>query len=224
MCASLAGCANLMDGLDDEYKDEVSYSSQGKAYSSGSMNFLSKENTQFNPLIGKNIYVSLKDIEFDFDFVEDDCFISLEGMYGYDGESEHQPTANYLTYPDGTKTKLCPNLLCQMSNSEKCSHVNLMGGILDGRYIYYIGKYNNGRTDKVNTKTKTSLDYSNYLMRYDIAENENQCVAELPWYASIACAAFGCLYIFRDEPTGEGLNSGNRTTLIYDMKTCVLPN
>ncbi len=218
MCVTLYGCAERMDGLEDEFRDMKTFSSQNKAYVSGFMNFLSKSDTQKKPLINKGRYCSVKDIEFDLDFVPDDRFISCEDMYGAADGYIRNPSANYLTSPDGTRMKLCPNLICRESNSEKCKHVNLMGGIVDGRYVYYIGKYNNGRSKKVNRTTKTSLDYSNYLMRYDIAENENQCVAELPWYASIACAAYGCLYIFQDEPAGESLNSRNRCTLIYDMK------
>lgn len=222
VCLAFTGCANSFNNEDEEKELEYKTFTGGKSYSGGFLNFINKDDTKKNTLIKNSELSDFEDINFIMDYIEDDRFISCDEYYGAEADgADRSPRGSFLTYPDGTKEKICTDAACRNDPDAYCTHVNLVGGIVDGNYVYYMGKFNNGRIE--NELTGSSLDYSNYLMRYNLVENVNEVIMELPWYASIVYSAYGCLYINVDQlmPGAETVNSRARTTVIYDKEQCI---
>lgn len=220
LCVFCFGCANSEVNSDDKNSGETRVYSNKVSFDGGFFNFVSKKDTQKNPLIKNSKFCSIDDIVFIPDYIEDERFISCEEYYNSGDERYlRMPSGNYLTYPDGTKEKICMDDYCRNHPEEYCSHLNLMGGKVDGNYVYYMGKYNNGRKTKTDDSF-TSLDYSNYLMRYDLVENVSEVVMELPYYAGIVLSANGCLYIDVNvlADAAESLNHRKTSTVIYDKR------
>ena len=220
LCVFCFGCANSEINSDDKNSGETRVYSNKLSFDGGFFNFVSKKDTQKNPLIKNSKFCSIEDIVFIPDYIEDERFISCEEYYNSGDERYlRMPSGNYLTYPDGTKEKICMDAYCRNNPEEYCSHLNLMGGKVDGNYVYYMGKYNNGRKTK-SDGSFTSLDYSNYLMRYDLVENVSEVVMELPYYAGIVLSANGCLYIDVNvlADGAESVSYRKISTVIYDKR------
>lgn len=220
LCAFLSGCANSVINSDDRTSEKPRIYSNNVVFDGGFLNFISKKDSEKSTLIKNSKLSSIDDIEFIVDYIEDERFISCEEYYNSGDEKYlRMPSGNYLTYPDGTKEKICTDAYCRSNPDEYCTHVNLMGGVVDGNYVYYIGKYNNGRKTKTDDSF-TSLDYSNYLMRYNLVENVNEVVMELPYYAGIVLSAHGCLYINVDvlADGAESVSYRKISTVIYDKR------
>lgn len=220
MCVLLCGCANSEINSDDKGMVETRTYANSVSFDGGFYNFITKEESKRKELVRDSRFCSIEDIEFIPDYIEDERFISCEEYYNSGDERYlRMPSGNYLTYPDGTKEKICPDEYCRNDPGEYCSHVNLIGGIVDGNYVYYIGKYNNGRKTK-SDGSFTSLDYSNYLMRYDLVDNVNEVVMELPYYAGIVLSANGCLYINVNvlADAADSVSHRKISTVIYDKR------
>lgn len=225
----LTGCANSFNNENESTESERVIYVPNTGYDYGYYNMVSKKTAQKKPLLMEGSYADVSEIEFDTDYIEDGRYIScdeyFENVYPDGTISSRYPNGNYLTNSDGERIKLCPDPVCRKNNDEYCSHVNLMGGYVDGNYVYYIGKYKNPNKKKnVTERTFTSLDYSCYLMRYDISENNEEVITELPYWSGLVFSAYGCIYIIVDEPANaaESLNSRSQRTLIYDKKQNIL--
>ena len=224
-----AGCANSFNNENENTESERVIYAPNTGHDYGYYNMVSKKTSQKNPILMKDNYSDVSEIEFDADYIEDGRYIScdeyFENVYPDGTVSSRYPNGNFLTNHDGERIKLCPDPVCRKNNDEYCSHVNLMGGFVDGNYVYYIGKYKNPRKKKnVTERTFTSLDYSCYFMRYNIPENNEEVITELPYWSGIAYSAFGCIYINVDElaNAAETVNLRARRTLIYDKKKNIL--
>ena len=225
----LTGCANSFNNENENTESERVIYAPNTGYDYGYYNMVSKKTSQKNPILMKDSYSDVSEIEFDADYIEDGRYIScdeyFENVYPDGTISSRYPNGNFLTNSDGERIKLCPDPVCRKNNDEYCSHVNLMGGFVDGNYVYYIGKYKNPNKKKnVTERTFTSLDYSCYFMRYNIPENNEEVITELPYWSGIAYSAFGCIYINVDElaNAAETVNVRAQRTLIYDKKQNIL--
>lgn len=189
-------------------------------YTSGSSIILDWDTVRQKPLIPYETFYELEDVEFqkfldfnDYYIDYDTLFIQTTEVSGGGIAHTALPNGNFLTDGESRK-KLCPDPVCREDETINCTHINLVGGHVWGNYVYYIGKY---KAEEQKSGQWTA-EYENYLLRYNIPENELELVARLPWYCSIVKAAYGVLYISYMEDIPNNLFAYRSHTLIYDCQ------
>lgn len=131
--------------------------------------------------------------------------IESEGFGIWDGV---YPKASYLTYPDGTKTKLCPIEYCREFESENCAEIDLSKGIVCGDWVYFLADNPNMGWTR-NPRRVDGIFEVWMLLRYSISDHIVEKVLDLPDMSYIATAHRGMIYI----------GCGDRTYVVDGVNT-----
>lgn len=102
--------------------------------------------------------------------------IESEGFGTWD---DIYPKGNFLTYPDGTKTKLCPVEYCREFESENCAEIDLSHGIVSGDWVYF-AEDNPNMGWNLNPRRSSTTFGVNMLLRYSIKDHTVEKVLDLP--------------------------------------------
>lgn len=223
---AVAACAErnkekTEEKIPEQYAEQTDSDAQNyNIYTSGSSIILDWDTVRQKPLISYETFYELEDVEFlkfldfnDYYIDYDTLFIQQTEVSGGGIANTALPNGNFLTNGESRK-KLCPDPVCREDETMNCTHINLVGGHVWGNYVYYIGKY---KAEEQKSDQWTA-EYENYLLRYNIPENELELVARLPWYCSIVKAAYGVLYISYMEDIPNNLFAYRSHMLIYDCE------
>lgn len=172
-------------------------------------------------LVSEEDFVTVDEIEFDPDEPTDGRFIS----YNYsrqvefisedtgDGYITSYPNVNYLTSPDGRRTKLCPYDDCREDTWEPCTHINLDGGWVLGDWVYFTGA--NRCIAAPNHPNRSDENNAvNMLLRYSLKEHRIEKLLDLPGTATPAFCAYGVLCLGVPDPL-----SGTRYFILVDKNS-----
>jgi len=131
--------------------------------------------------------------------------IESEGFGIWDG---FFPKASYLTYPDGTKTKLCPIEYCREFESENCAEIDLSRGIVAGDWVYF-AEDNPNMGWNLNPRRSSTTFSVNMLLRYSIKDHTVEKVLDLPDWPHELIEYRGVLYLRAGDYTYiiDGVNT-----------------
>lgn len=162
-------------------------------------------------LVSEEDFVAVDEIEFDLDTPTDGRFIS----YNYtrivefisedtgDGYITSYPNVNYLTSPDGTRTKLCPYDDCREDAYEPCTHINLQENAwVLGDWVYFTGA--NRCIAAPNHPNRSEENGAvNMLLRYSLKEHRIEKLLDLPGTVTPRFSAYGVLYLGVEDPVSH---------------------
>lgn len=215
-------CMDRPDGLENkepETKAETEYAPPPKDYleqlalDPGYADFPDSLWCYQAPVMSDNDFVTAEEIVFNPDKPTDGRFISYNYMLtteltisgelpvyaDYSTLITEYPNVSYLTYPDGTREKLCPYEECRNDPYEPCTHVNLAHGLILGDWVYFTGA-NYCLAAPGNPRRSDENGCVNMLLRYSLTEHRIEKYLDLSGPVYQYFTAYGVLYLECRDP------------------------